>query len=1247
MRELNLGVRFTKLADSQISALLDNNTKINKVSKNILFRNIFESDKYYEFYLQNATRQNEEDTRVKLILATDSTNDLNKELIKKLSNRTILIEGVNVNKNTFLIIKLNLLGTDIGRDSNKGIGARITFNYFNSIRASAIPNDIINEIKEMPNTQELYRKVDKNIKDWDSYLEIIENNAAKTQLEIKYKGYNQGENLTYCTFLFDDFSKEEVEKLKKYRSERVILFYKTMEEDSDEVILVEDCIGTIEKINYSRKSIKIELYPEFQELAQQAKLAFPSKAYLRISKLGDLAQAKSLRRGLKQLKFGGAYNQDLDIMLFNPSYLESTRCKSIAINDNDLLLKTLNKKQRMAVEGVLNTNDIFLIQGPPGTGKTTVIAEICYQNAIRGKKTLIASQSNLAVDNALSRLVHNSNIRALRQGNLSRVEKEGEVYTESNVVNTWLSKTAKSCLEKLQVKKERLKVLKYINEKSIEIERAYVQYENKLSQEAVLLKELRYITENSPNKKSLNSIEQNFNIIKYIINDKNYNYSNEYIDEIIFNITNEFEKGKKVANISALDDILKKLNLLRMLLKEKLNIVDVKNELKRNIELVDDLSKVFYKKDFQQEIEYFNIKLGENISSTPIKKVKDIKNKIIEGERIIEVYNKYEEKIKFYHVKIKEIAKEFNLTIESNIFSSKDSHISTEELNEFFRNFNNVVNNKPNFIARMLGFDKEWKKGFFQCFYKTEELLNKIKIIKKTLNECFIKFNKDIVKEENNFKDSINNIKRKYETRYIIVEENFDNISEKLNIFEFINLKNISIDFFKKEILEPLDNTKGIRIRLENLKKDIKEVKCEIDEFNSYVNLNLGKYVDFDMVRNLSDKHKYYYNIIKTEITLLDKYVKILSEWTGRIEEGKYTGKQELKDLYIKNANVIGITCVQSGNRKFTEEYPNFDTVIVDEVSKATPPELILPMLKGKNIVLVGDHKQLPPMIGNETFEELQELMQKDKPTTTNDFFTEELEQEIALDEECNIEYMKKSLFEELYLTMDFNRKVMLDIQYRMHSSIMNTINQFYRDNNSNGLICGVENEDITKNHGINTRYINQNKKLLWVDIPLSREFFEEKNNNSYYNLTEIEVIEKIISDINKDCKINGKKKEVAVITFYGAQSKLLQNELINKNKFKNIKLRVGTVDRFQGIEREIVIVSFVRNNNNRQIGFARDPKRINVALSRAQSLLVVVGCSELFCEKNNVKNARDSYSNVLRVVNSYNGVIDAREVFN
>ena len=96
-------------------------------------------------------------------------------------------------------------------------------------------------------------------------------------------------------------------------------------------------------------------------------------------------------------------------------------------------------------------------------------------------------------------------------------------------------------------------------------------------------------------------------------------------------------------------------------------------------------------------------------------------------------------------------------------------------------------------------------------------------------------------------------------------------------------------------------------------------------------------------------------------------------EWLTLLKEANEHDLDEIRKLYVQHANVIGTTCVASARRDFMEEYPVFDVVIIDEVSKATPPELLLPMLKGKKIILVGDHHQLPPLVGQETLEEFLE----------------------------------------------------------------------------------------------------------------------------------------------------------------------------------------------------------------------------------------------------------------------------------
>ena len=224
---------------------------------------------------------------------------------------------------------------------------------------------------------------------------------------------------------------------------------------------------------------------------------------------------------------------------------------------------------------------------------------------------------------------------------------------------------------------------------------------------------------------------------------------------------------------------------------------------------------------------------------------------------------------------------------------------------------------------------------------------------------------------------------------------------------------------------------------------------------------------------------------------------------------------------------------------------------------------------------------------------------------------------------------MKVSLFEELFEKASDDIKIMLSTQYRMHNQIMDNINQFYQDENDVGLNCGIVNPDISRAHSCHGKGITTDNHAMWVDIPLSSENGEEQThyNYSYLNRSEVTCIKNILLTISGNLAANGfsGKKKIGVISFYSSQVRLLEDELLNKDfaeRIDNLMLRIGSVDRFQGIECPIVICSFVRNNSRGDIGFAKDPRRINVALSRAQELSIIVGCSELFCNGNNYKSS-------------------------
>ena len=141
-------------------------------------------------------------------------------------------------------------------------------------------------------------------------------------------------------------------------------------------------------------------------------------------------------------------------------------------------------------------------------------------------------------------------------------------------------------------------------------------------------------------------------------------------------------------------------------------------------------------------------------------------------------------------------------------------------------------------------------------------------------------------------------------------------------------------------------------------------------------------------------------------------------------------------------------------------------------------------------------------------------------------------------------------------------------------------------------------------------------------------------------------IIEEVLRRIDRSWQPTraGQRKEVGVITFYAAQLRELARRLKKRppdQDFKQLNIRLGTVDRFQGMERPIVIVSLVRNNAHGDVGFAKEPERVNVAFSRAQELLIIVGSRELFCEQAKNTNAARIYKNVADIVRQSGGFID------
>lgn len=443
------------------------------------------------------------------------------------------------------------------------------------------------------------------------------------------------------------------------------------------------------------------------------------------------------------------------------------------------------------------------------------------------------------------------------------------------------------------------------------------------------------------------------------------------------------------------------------------------------------------------------------------------------------------------------------------------------------------------------------------------------------------------------------------------------------------------------------------------------------------------------------------------------KYSNVMKDWAFEMAQPKKDMKVIFKDKYFKFCNVVGSTSSSAGSPNFSADYQrifnskktiesvygeveidkftkkvkrlikrfgsdfsgkywglnvfdqiiptSFDTVITDEASKATPPELLLPMCYGKKNIIIGDHKQLPPMLHDKSFKEVLETLGTKE--------SKELSMEI------DKEFVETSQFERLITHPKVPRSIISSFkeQYRMHPKINNVIEQFYL--NEGGLKPGAPilehaddpdlNNPFSRYHGFTLDgFINPDIHTIWINV----DDPEEKSGTSRINKMEVEAVSLVLKllkraegfehymshwESQKDQNVRNKEKEVGLISFYGHQVGQLRDVAkFSRNKL-DIPVRLNTVDKFQGMERNIVIVSTVRSDrvldngkikSNGDIGFAKSPQRLNVALSRAKRLLIVVGNQKFFSGYKN-KQGEKIYHNVIQNIKSQGIVINYKEL--
>ncbi|XP_073067096.1 uncharacterized protein [Primulina eburnea] len=316
-------------------------------------------------------------------------------------------------------------------------------------------------------------------------------------------------------------------------------------------------------------------------------------------------------------------------------------------------------------------------------------------------------------------------------------------------------------------------------------------------------------------------------------------------------------------------------------------------------------------------------------------------------------------------------------------------------------------------------------------------------------------------------------------------------------------------------------------------------------------------------------------NDIRKEMKLLNgRLLKAKDKNTKREirKELKSLSKEERKRQQlavtdvIKNADVVLTTLTGALSKKL--EGFSFDLVIIDEAAQALEIACWIALLKGPRCILAGDHLQLPPTI--------QSVVAEKKG-------------------------LGRTLFERLADLYGDDVMSMLTVQYRMHELIMNwSSEELYsskiKAHPSVAAHTLYELEDVKKSS-------STEPTLLLIDIAgCDMEEKKDEEDSSTLNEGEAAVA---IAHARRLVDSGVQAADVGIITPYAAQVVLLKMLRGNENKLKDME--VSTVDGFQGREKEAIIISMVRSNSKKEVGFLSDRRRMNVAVTRARRQCCII----------------------------------------
>lgn len=288
----------------------------------------------------------------------------------------------------------------------------------------------------------------------------------------------------------------------------------------------------------------------------------------------------------------------------------------------------------------------------------------------------------------------------------------------------------------------------------------------------------------------------------------------------------------------------------------------------------------------------------------------------------------------------------------------------------------------------------------------------------------------------------------------------------------------------------------------------------------------------------------------------LQQEARALAAWANQLED-------RLIDQILSAANVI--TCTLVGSSLKVLEKRKFRTLVIDEAAQALEPACWIPISKVSRVILAGDPYQLPPTVKSMA----------------------------AQKGGLGITLIEKGL-------QRLNKTSFLDTQYRMNEQIMGFSNQrFYQ----NALKAG---ENVAQQR----LPFTTDQSLLFIDTAGCG--FDEKIHAQYksrFNPEEYQILREHLYQLLAHFDAEN-TPSIALISPYREQVIHIKQQLEEDPNLQDRSISINTIDGFQGQEKDVIYISLVRSNEKAEIGFLKDYRRMNVAMTRARMQLVIVGDS-------------------------------------